>query len=239
MEVKNTGLKEVAPNTVIRLAYQFGNEERVNETTQFANAMQPNATLSWTFDELLEEETPGTYTLKLFVGLENFDLDTAEYSITIYEAPVFFDGQDTIEVAAYPYELNANVTANTYQWSTGATSTTITVAEDGKYTLTITQDNTCTFEGSVVVEKTTGIADTWGEAIKVYPVPVQKELHINIPEHLGAVTIQLNDINGKLLYYNKKARHNELISFENWEQGVYLLRISNNEKTISYQLIKH
>lgn len=239
MEVKNTGLKEVAPNTVISLGYQFGDGERVNETTQFANAMQPNATLSWTFDEQLEEDTPGTYILKLFVGLEDKDLDTAEYTITIYEEPVLFDGQDTIEVAAYPYELNPNVTASTYEWSTGATSATISVSEDGKYTLTITQDNSCAFEGSVVVEKITGIADAWGEDIKVYPVPVQKELQINIPEHLGAVSIQLNDINGKLLYYNKKARLNELISFENWEQGVYLLRISNKEKTISYQLIKH
>jgi hypothetical protein len=238
MVVKNTGLKEVAANTEISLGYQFDNNERVNETTQFANAMQPNANLSWTFDELLEEETPGTYTIKLFVGLEGNDLDTAEYELTIFEEPVFFDGQDTIEVATYPYELNPNVTATSYEWNTGATSSTISVSEDGKYTLTITQDNTCTYEGSVVVEKTTGIADAWGEQIKVYPVPVEKELRIKIPEHYGVVSIQLNDINGKLLYYNKKAQLDELISFENWEQGVYLLRISNNEKTISYQLIK-
>lgn len=238
--VKNMGQKIVPAGTTIGLGYKFANQERLDDMFTFNNDMQPNANLSYTYTDLLSYDQSGTWNIQFYINFEGMEVDTANYSIIIYEQPEFFNGQDTIRITSYPYTLDPNVEATSYLWNTNETTSTIDVNDDGTYTVTITtEENNCEFEGSVYVKNITGINDIWGQQIKIYPVPAQKELWISIPAEYGKVNISLSDVQGKICYVKDQVETNHRIPLENWEQGVYFLKIHNKNHVSTYQVIKH
>lgn len=81
----------------------------------------------------------------------------------------------------------------TYLWSTGATSSTITVDTPGTYSVTVTNSDGCTASASVMVTVVSSTADTdLKYKITVFPNPATDVLHIRCE---GGATIMARLIN--------------------------------------------
>lgn len=236
--VKNTGSKVVPSGTIISLGYQFDEDDRINETVEFANDMQPNANLTYNFTNRLSVQESGVFDIEFFVTLGNTDIDNATYSIDIYEKPTFFDGQDTIKVSEYPYELNSQVSAESYLWNTGETTSTITANSFGDYWLTIVTENQCEFTDSIYLTRIISVNDIWSSQISVYPNPGESEISIILPQNIEKVTMQITDLDGKTVYIKDNVSGDMQLNISDWSQGIYLLRIFNGSNIGMYQIIK-
>jgi len=105
----------------------------------------PNASYLWSSGEtsaLIEITQPGTYTLQVTVG--DCPIITDEVTIDHIPAPDIdlggdgglCNGDEVILVGTTP---NAS-----YQWSTGSTTSSITIFSTGSYSVTVTSPNGCT-----------------------------------------------------------------------------------------------
>jgi hypothetical protein len=118
----------------------------------------------------------GIYTLTL--------LDTnkckiiKEVSVTAKTKPIFSLGRDTVITIGKTLILNAK--GNTkllYQWSTGQTSTSISVNSPGVYSVKVTNLDGCSVLDSIVVKLATGISNLVEIAdFKVSPNPAQNSV---------------------------------------------------------------
>jgi hypothetical protein len=238
IKIKNNGAKTIPAGSAMYFEYRFADNNKVSETNELTNDMVSNDVLTYTFSHSLSYSNSGDYQIRFIIKVENDTLVQKSYSVSIYEKPDFFDGNDTVKVNGYPYILNPGVVAETYLWNTGETTQTITVNNDGNYTLTITQINTCQFSDSVYVRSVTGITDNWSTALTIYPNPSEKNITVDIPENIRNVTIQISDINGKTVYLNNKVSKSLQINISKWNSGVYILKIFDNSNLGIYQIIK-
>jgi hypothetical protein len=65
------------------------------------------------------------------------------FKLRVNPLPPINLGNDTLTCAPASFILNGGPGMNAYQWSTGATTQTITVTQTGTYQLTITDANNC------------------------------------------------------------------------------------------------
>jgi hypothetical protein len=238
IEITNTGTRTLNSGTQLVLSYQADESDVVDETVELASDMTPGKNLIYNFANLLTLTESGEHTLKFFIGLGEEEMDAAEYSIPVYAAPEFFEGADTIEVTAFPYQLAPQVEADAYIWNTGATTETISVTANGTYTVTITQTNTCEFSDSVYVKNITHVHQWWASGIRVYPNPADATVSIVFPESIGALTIQVTDLQGKLMYQAETTSRPAQIDVTAWPQGTYLLQIGVGGEFEVYQMVK-
>ena len=238
IKIRNTGSKVVQAGTILKIGYKFADSDRINETVEFANDMQPNANLTYNFTNHLNVDESGNFNIKFFINLEDEDIDTADYVIPIYEKPNFFGGEDTIDVTGYPYVLDPQVTAESYLWNTGETTQTITISGNGTYGLTIVESNTCEFSESVYVKNITGINDIWSKGISVFPNPGESEIMVILPKNIGKVTLKITDLTGKTMFFKEDVSDELQLNISNWNQGAYILRIFNANNYGIYQIIK-
>ncbi|HBG71092.1 MAG: hypothetical protein A2W93_02690 [Bacteroidetes bacterium GWF2_43_63] len=84
--------------------------------------------------------------------------DTAFYTATVLALPTFNLGPDTIICDLTSIPLDPEIAGATYNWSTGATTQSITVNSADSYSLQLTDGNTCKY------------ADTIDVAIQLLPV---------------------------------------------------------------------
>lgn len=80
--------------------------------------------------------------------------------------------------------------------------------------------------------------------LNIYPNPVRNQLNLQFKAHQRtlATDISIFSTDGKLVYSNK-LQHNidsELhINTSTWLQGIYILRVNNNNELISRKIIKN
>jgi hypothetical protein len=239
VSVKNTG-REVTPSgTKINIGYQAEDGSRIDEVINFSNDIQPNQEFVYNFTNRLNITQSGSVNIEFHVEYDSYLMSHADYSIMIHEKPVFFGGKDEIYDVDFPYILDSEISdAESYLWSGGETSRKITVSEIGTYILTITQDNTCEFTDQIFVSNLTGIYDEWSSQIAVYPNPAESEVSIVLPEGIKDADLSITDMEGKTIYIKDGVSGNIQLNISNWSQGVYLLRISEDSKFGTYQIIK-
>ena len=105
----------------------------------------------------------GTYTVSLTATAGNLT-ETSSQSITVSTLPSFSLGPDTTICANQTVTLAADTPANSYAWSTGATTNSIDVTDAGDYALTVTDSNGCTAADTVNVAHIAGT-----EALNIGP----------------------------------------------------------------------
>lgn len=240
IDIKNTSSKVAPSGSKIFVSYQLDDNSKVEEMVELNNDMQPNQSLVYPFSQTLSIEGAGNHSIKFVIEYENAIMDNAEYSIEIFEKPVFFDGQDTINVDDFPYELDSKITSTveSYLWNTGETTSKITVNNIGIYSLTIVDDNICEFSDSVNVMFKVGITDIWSSQMSVYPNPGESEISIELPDNIGKVTMKITDLEGKTVYINEDVLGDMQLNISDWTQGLYVLRIYNTDHFGVYQIIK-
>ncbi|WP_158635191.1 T9SS type A sorting domain-containing protein [Formosa maritima] len=73
---------------------------------------------------------------------------------------------------------------------------------------------------------------------KIYPNPGKTHLNINLPEFNNNTHVEVFDILGKKIYSNSLSTLNNKISVSKWHSGVYLVRVSSGEQSITKRFIK-
>ena len=71
---------------------------------------------------------------------------------------------------------------------------------------------------------------------KIYPNPTSNFIYINNLEFNDLISI--HNLVGQLVYSNKGNSHNKTIDLSELDSGIYLLKISNNNTSFTYRIIK-
>lgn len=127
----------------------------MNDTTRFYNESSGAVNLQWFFGDGTETwglENPlhiynqaGTYTVTLVAYASDGSSDTYSETIEIFPVPEFDFTYDGDLVFDYGQSLTIGTTGSfaNYLWSTGSSSSSITVNQSGYYSLTVTDNNGC------------------------------------------------------------------------------------------------
>ncbi len=80
-------------------------------------------------------------------------------------------------------------------------------------------------------------------SLKILPNPAIHELMVSFKPEAGSVQIEILDINGKLIHRMQPYRTASVlqiksISLQNWSQGIYILKLINNQKLVTKKFIK-
>ena len=139
--IVNNGIVHIAP-----LSIDLGEDQIFCSNQEFAlNAFTPNATYLWSDNSsqsFLSIETPGTYWVEVSVG--NCPILNDTVVINHIPAPDADLGGDGGLCNGDAVVLDATNPNAIYTWSTGSTTSQITVFFGGTYSVTVTNPNGCT-----------------------------------------------------------------------------------------------
>jgi hypothetical protein len=96
---------------------------------------------------------------------------------------------------------------------------------------------------SFVIDKEVSVKDNNDEAlVSIYPQPVSDELNIFALDNLGNARIQVIDIEGRVkadFRADLHAKYLKTINTEDWYNGMYILKITNDRYSINKKFIKN
>ena len=176
-----------------------------------------------TYNETLEFET-------------DYDCDSiVNLTLTVHEAPIVdIEGNTTI-TQGESTTLTASG-ADSYVWSTGETTATITVSpeETTKYSVVGTT-NGCETESEITVNVTVGVSENDALNAKIYPNPTQGELNVRCA---GMREITVFMPNGQTIEKINVNDDNHTLNMSNYKSGVYYLRITTENGTSIQKVLK-
>lgn len=176
-----------------------------------------------TYNETLEFET-------------DYDCDSiVNLTLTVHEAPIVdIEGNTTI-TQGESTTLTANG-ADSYVWSTGETTATITVSpeETTKYSVVGTT-NGCEAESEITVNVTVGVSENDALNAKIYPNPTQGELNVRCA---GMREITVFMPNGQTIEKINVNDDNYTLNMNDYKSGVYYLRITTENGTSIQKVLK-
>ncbi len=155
--------------------------------------------------------------------------------LTVKEAPEVTIAGDNQIYSGESTTLTASG-ADSYEWSTGETTASITVSpsETTKYTVVGTKEG-CEDEAEVTVNVTIGIDENSNAETKLYPNPTEGDMKI---ECKGMKEISVFMPNGQCLENIIVNDDVYTLDMSNYKSGVYYLRITNNNSVQVYKSIK-
>ena len=186
-----------------------------------------------------------------------------DWSIIITDNMVMDDGyifswQLNFDTIVFPAGYNvgrATVIASggvppyNYFWSNGATTSSVNRLAPGTYTVQITDSDTTqkrggrpnkTFSTVVITEGTiTTVKVNLDDQFSIYPNPVAADLNVSFNQPNEKSLIKIYNLSGVLLHEEKLNNKKSIqIDFENYPQGIYFVKIQNNDETITKKIIK-
>ncbi len=168
---------------------------------------------------------PGTYYVYSAVDFCTNRIDT--FTVSTFE-----EADPVITVNGFVLGTTASYSA--YQWFLnnveipGATNSTLTVTENGDYTVAVTTENGCKDTSDIykvtnIDGNTIGDAPALAAQISIYPNPATDQLFISAPV---PVTVILTSIEGKVL---KQLNQVHSFSTRDLPASLYLLRIEDQQ----------
>lgn len=140
--------------------------------------------------------------------------------------------------------LNVTVPAGTYtySWSTGATTQNVTVANNGNYTVTVTNARGCTVESTINVQ-TVGVEEVSSiNSISLFPNPTQNNatLELSLVEDVKA-TVTVADVTGKVMLTETQQFNSGMnrvqINTADYANGLYLVNIKNGAENKTIRMV--
>jgi hypothetical protein len=136
--------------------------------------------------------------------------------------------------------LNTGVFA-TYQWYyngvaiSGANAQTYTATATGSYRVEVTNANGCRKTSGAVEVVVIGVENIELINLRIYPNPTENVLNVHADNLTDAVSIELRDALGRLLYGREITGNTvrEELDMSSYASGVYLLVIKNNTKILA------
>ncbi len=144
-KIQNLGTSNIPAFTQVFFGYKLNNvlQEELNYT--ILADIPPNGTFDSYFSTPVDMSTPGTYNFEFyatFAGDPKPEDDALFHVVKVYGYPTIDLGLD-VYTRALSHTLDAGDTALEYLWSTGETTQTIEVTEDGDYSVTASSGGDC------------------------------------------------------------------------------------------------
>ena len=144
--------------------------------------------------------------------------------------------------------LSTDAIAKSYQWYNNgtpilsATANTYVANTPGQYSVTVTNAFGCSTSSTIVIANVGVQNKEQLASLKVYPNPANDIITINANSAIEKeVTIQIFDMNGKLLFNEKlllsKGEISKTIKIDDWSKGIYLLQLHTNDGNTTQQKI--
>ena len=160
----------------------------------------------------------------------DFDCDSiVNLVLTVHEAPEVTISGNTNVYSGEGATLTASG-ADSYLWSTGETTASITVYPTATATYSVVgTTNGCDDEAEVTVNVTVGVGENELENTKVYPNPTNGELKI---ECLGMREISVFMPNGQCVENIYVDTDEYTLDMSEYKSGVYYVRITTKDNTV-------
>jgi hypothetical protein len=177
--------------------------------------------------------TTSTYSLVGSIGIGCSD--TTQTTVNVNALPVLTLKLDRAEICVGESNVIEILGANSYSWSTGAASSTISVTPTltTTYSVAGTSTDNCSSTSTVEVKVSdcTGItASSIENSVKVYPNPFNDKVSIEIPQSQNN-TLQIVSSVGQILYTEKVSTITAL-DLTRFDNGMYLIRIVTDNGTV-------
>ncbi|MBQ8222201.1 MAG: Omp28-related outer membrane protein [Bacteroidales bacterium] len=156
-------------------------------------------------------------------------------TLTVHEAPeVVIDGNTQIN-AGESTTLTASG-ADSYEWSTGETTASITVSPESTTNYSVVgTTNGCETETEVTVNVTVGVGENDFSMTKIYPNPTEGELKI---ECMGMKEITVIMPNGQTLQNIMLSDDTYTLDMSEFKSGVYYLKITTDNGSKVFKTVK-
>ncbi len=203
------------------------------------NPSPGNATYNWSngsTDSVVTINTPGLYALtvtSIFNCTSNKSAQiTSRTGITVNLGPDLTDTE--------PVTLDAGPGYNSYLWITNETTQTITAGSSGTYWVKVGNNESCFASDTVEVMLYLGIGEKQDLGFVLYPNPSNGIIHLSNAGKSGLVTIQLFDLNGRIVFEEKtliEKGANYSRDFSNLTTGTYVFRITQEDAVVNHKWI--
>jgi hypothetical protein len=218
------------------LQYILGNKVLFTENQIWTKNWSANQNVIFNATKPIYLSSTGNDNLNVIIKHEG-DLrpenDTLMKAVSIKPQPVVNLGGPTI-YTDLPYTINAGSGHAGYLWSTGATSSSITVTQNGLYIVTVTGVNGCETRKWVGINMVYGIDETVAEAIdlKVYPNPASENVTIEaVFNQGGTYLLEIYNTQNSLVLSREinTSDYKENIYLGGLSAGIYIIRVHNND----------
>jgi hypothetical protein len=131
--------------------------------------------------------------------------------------------------------------ANTYSWSNGSTTNSITVSPGASTVYSVQVINSVTgcsasAAYSVMVDPCTGIASiVYPKNLKIYPNPFKGKFDVELENGMN-VTFEIIDVSGRLILNGKLNEGKNTIDMNTQAKGIYYLKFSGDHQSV-YKII--
>ena len=156
--------------------------------------------------------------------------------LTINESPIVEISGDTIIVLGNSTILVASG-AETYEWSTGDTTESITVTpiDVTTYTVTGTDANGCTATATITVMPTEGVGESYTE-VNIYPNPVSDKLIVEA-ENISRIAIL--DLVGQVVYQTETSGSSVTLDLSSFAAGSYFINVTTDKGQVVRKMVKN
>ena len=186
--------------------------------------------------------TQGTYTsvLQTVKGCDS----TIITNLTVNPLPNVNLGAN-VAVLNPPVVLNGGAGNTSYSWNTGATTQTITVTQNGTYSVTVTNSFGCTASDTVTVNFTASIGSFGenGATVNIFPNPANQRFTLSVNGFNQGGDIQLDVLNALGMVVkterlaNVSAEFNHVVDVADLAAGTYLVRLKSNSAEATLRLL--
>jgi len=187
----------------------------------------------------IQVNSSGTYSVTITDG--NGCESTDAVAVQTLSSPNVNAGQDvTVCENNFPVTLNATGNGSQVEWSTGAQTPTITVANAGTYIVTTTAQNGCQASDSVIVSSDPcANLDEQNNGISIYPNPTQSTIVI-LNKTDQPLQYFLRTVEGKVIAQGELDSNSEKTSLDlsNLSNGAYLIHVFNAELNYIIRITK-
>jgi len=204
------------------------------------NAGNPGASYNWNNGAgsaaVFTATTAGTYTV--VVTDANGCVNTDSVIVSENPLPVLDLGADVVS-SSQTVVLDAPAGFTVYNWSSGQNTASITVTQNGTYTLTVTDANGCSATDAVSVYITFSAEEAALTLdATVYPNPSNGYLHIQLNETLnGTADVALFNMAGQSVYNRSIQEAEVTLDLAHLPEGMYILHLNGDAKTRTFKII--
>jgi glucose/arabinose dehydrogenase len=204
-------------------------EQAANGSIQaFISTENGPLTYQWSIPgtgETLSGLSPGKYTLRAQNQIGCWLTATAEVGFGNVEAPVIIRSGDSLLASGN----------GTFQWFLdgvqidGADQNFIVPAENGSYTVVVTDKDGCLAQSEPFAFQSTAIASTLRDIIRIFPNPAKDYLAVSVLSgKVGMYRYQLMDLSGRIMLSGGLSDGVNRISLDNLASGMYLMTITDD-----------
>jgi len=189
----------------------------------------------------------GTWMVSPFTYTDSENAVASRCDVSIESISVFFNSDVIVEAEDVGGGLAVvNATGGTapytFLWSDGESqmSDTLDVAEDGEYSVTVTDALGCISETSVMIMSTSVEELLEIENILVAPNPTKGELNVIVTYQENKITnLRILDLAGRIIESQSYNHSGQVASFDlgQCENGMYLLQINVDGKSLYKKVI--